>query len=457
MVSAFHAWTSYRKPDSAKTEAGLPGVSLSNLTQPKVNQESASRSSAGSHKAASPDDPARIAGHLPQNSRPFPLTSDQNNNAAALTALRGQPSTIDYYADNSHSPPASDETLRAVTRPRRVQPLAVVPAMLIKPRQVTFPIMYHTPSRPPRLGIFATRDEPTTGSTDRVGAGIEDDSGIKLVATLVDVPVSVRTPEDRFVPHLVQGNFRIYEDGVEQTIDKFESTETPFHVVLLLDTSYSAQSSLRDIQRAAESFVEALRPQDEVMVVSFDSSIDVYSELTNNKTYLRNAIQQTRTGDFTKLYDAMYFAVMGILNEIPGRKAVVLLTDGVDTASLFTTAAETLELIIEAGALVYPIHYIGGYDLYRYDDSKAYLQGLANNSGGRYQEAVSIANLRQACLRIALELRQRYALSYYPKNLARDGQYRRIKVTVNQSNAVVQARKRYRAPSDVPPPDSRAR
>jgi VWFA-related protein len=161
-----------------------------------------------------------------------------------------------------------------------------------------------------------------------------DESGtIKIDTTLVTIPVSVLDRDGKYVPNLSKRDFQIYEDGVQQEIADFSLVEVPFNVVLLLDTSRSTVFRLEDIQHAAVAFVEQLRPQDRVMVVSFDDKIYIDSEFTSDRARLRRAIYGTRTGGGTKLYDAVDLVITERLNRMDGRKAIVLFTDGVDTTS----------------------------------------------------------------------------------------------------------------------------
>ena len=339
---------------------------------------------------------------------------------------------------------------------------------------------------------------------DNTPVNIGDDGTIKLDTTLVTIPVSVTDRDGKFIPNLVKRDFHIHEDNIEQQIDSFQSVEVPFNVVLVLDTSNSTRFRLEDIQEAAVAFVNQLRADDRVMVVSFDSRVRTACEFTNDRARLREAIYQTRTGGSTKLYDAVDF-VVGQLEKVEGRKAIVIFTDGVDTSSGRASAASTIEQVEESGALVYPISYdteeavTGGRGIPGnpggrppiltnpwpmpiprvpsrrrwplapfinfqfpgqwppqgrtppggsagdYRRGARYLQELADSSGGRLYHAETIGSVSSAFTQIAEELRHQYSLSYYPTNGTRDGTFRAIKVRVNQPGYVVRARKGYKA------------
>ncbi len=198
-----------------------------------------------------------------------------------------------------------------------------------------------------------TSSKPLADSTPVV---VEDDGTIKLDTSLVTIPASVIDREGKFVSFMTKRDFRLYEDGIEQEIESFVPVEMPFHVVLLLDTSNSTEFKLIDIQAAAIAFVEELRHDDQVMVVSFDSRVRIHCEYTTDRDEMRQAIRQTRTGGSTRLYEAVELAVQR-LETIQGRKAIVLFTDGVDTASRRANYRNTIERVEESGAIAYTVRY----------------------------------------------------------------------------------------------------
>jgi VWFA-related protein len=330
---------------------------------------------------------------------------------------------------------------------------------------------------------------------------IDENGVIKLDTFLVTIPVSVTDRYGKFEPFLTKRDFRIFEDGVEQRIESFESVSMPFHVVLVLDTSMSTRFKHEDIQDAAFTFVNQLREDDKVMVMSFDSRVKTHCEFTNDREELREAIYRTRSGGSTKLYDAVKQVLAEKLSRIEGRKAVVLFTDGVDTSSR-TTASNTLDLVEEADALVFSVRYdteergqrgpwgtpggrtppvgwpspnprgrgrwpfsqlfgqLAGQwpqgripqpqsDSDEYQRAERYLQELADRSGGRVYKGDTMSGVADAFARIAEELRYQYRLSYYPTNSNRDGMMRKIKVRVEKPDLVVRARSGYKARSET--------
>src|SRR5262247_4060132 len=196
---------------------------------------------------------------------------------------------------------------------------------------------------------------------DNTPVTVDDTGTIKMDTALVTIPASVIDRDGKFIPFLKKRDFRIFEDGVEQYIESLTSVEAPFHVALVLDTSNSTLFKLDDIQNAAITFIQQLRRDDQVMVVSFDSKVRFHCDFTNDYDALRQAIEETRTGGSTKLYEVVD-KVVDRLEQIEGRKAIVLFTDGVDTASRRANFQNTIDKAEESGALVYPIKYDTEYD-----------------------------------------------------------------------------------------------
>lgn len=339
-----------------------------------------------------------------------------------------------------------------------------------------------TAKRPPVL----IGDSKTPATTNNDNA-IEDDEIIKVETNLVTIPVAVLDRDGRFVSGLQQNDFQIFEDGVQQKIEYFASVEQPFTVVLLLDVSNSTQFKISEIQNAAITFVNQLRQNDRVMVISFDEKVHILAQPTNNRAVLTNAIRQINFGGGTSLYEAVNYTISQELRRIEGRKAIVLFTDGVDTTSRRATYQSTVKEAEEIDAMIYPIRFDttgfanggstgggnptpsrrsggsvlgqilgailtggnvqigggGGGSAGDYQRGLRYLEELANVSGGRKFEAQTTYNLDAAFSGIAEELRRQYALGYYPESAGEVGQRKQIKVRVDRSNAVVRAKNSY--------------
>lgn len=344
--------------------------------------------------------------------------------------------------------------------------------------------------------LRGTRRDPNQPQTaPAVDNGPEEvDAGdvIKVDTTLVTIPVSVMDRDGRYIPNLRKEDFRLWEDGVEQSVAFFQAVDKPFSVVLMIDTSGSTRFRLEDIQDAAITFVNQLRRDDRVMVVSFDDQVRVLSDFTNDRGRLRDAILRTNTGDGTKLYEAVDLVINRSLRDVDGRKAIVLFTDGVDTTSRHASYESNLRDAEELDALIYPVQYDtsdgnvagggggggwpgttnnnvvieilgqilggkrrsgggvwggssggGGNSQQAYALGSRYLEDLALRTGARKYQADTTQNLASAFSNIAEELRRQYSLGYYPKNSGQAGQRKQIRVRVNRPNLAVRTRDSY--------------
>ena len=208
----------------------------------------------------------------------------------------------------------------------------------------------------PKSEQNSTENEDRSSQSDVAADVVADDEVLKVDTNLVTIPVQVSDRDGRFIGGLTKADFQIAENGAAQEIAFFAEAETPYTVALVLDTSLSAKFKIGEIQTAAFQFVMGLRPQDKVLVISFNEQVQFLSEPTNDRETLRLAIRKTRFGGGTSLYEAVA-QTFGRLKKISGRKAVVLFTDGVDTTSRAASDADNLVEAQEFDALVYPVYY----------------------------------------------------------------------------------------------------
>ena len=190
-------------------------------------------------------------------------------------------------------------------------------------------------------------------------ADVEEDDGeaVKVETNLVTLPVVVSDRGGRYVPDLKAEEFAVTEDGAEQKVSFFATVSEPFHVVLLIDTSASTTAEkMRQVQEAAVAFVNNLQGGDRVKVVSFDDSVRELSDFTGDRDALASAIRATRPGKGTRLYDAFDLAFRS-LGRVKGRKAVVMLTDGVDWHSERRTYSDNRRAVEESDVVVYPVRF----------------------------------------------------------------------------------------------------
>jgi Ca-activated chloride channel homolog len=370
------------------------------------------------------------------------------------------------------------------------QPPAVK-AVASRVRKVNDPIGWKTirdenNSHPPALKAIsldpplnALTASPSIASNTTKPEELSEGDVVRIDTNLVTVPVSVMDRDGRFIGNLLREQFKVFENDVEQKIVHFEPVDKPFTVALVLDTSASTFFHLWEIKEAAVTFARQLRPQDRVLVVTFDRQVLLLTEATNNLDAVTETIEQNAvTGDTTRLYDAIDLVISQRLNKIDGRKAIVLFTDGVDTASYRATYKSTLYDVEEGEILIYPIQYdtkdfldvvqtpaqtnvpsqsmsaaaiiygprapqppaspVGDYRM-----GDKYLHLLATKTGGRLYEANNRAQLASAFSKIAEELSSQYSLAYYPQAALQSGERRLIKVRVDQRDVAVRARESY--------------
>jgi Ca-activated chloride channel family protein len=305
------------------------------------------------------------------------------------------------------------------------------------------------------------------------GRTADDEEVLKIDTSLVTIPVSVLDRQGNFVADLGKSDFKIFENGAEQQIAYFSTTEQPFNVILLLDVSPSTAFKIDEIHQAAIEFVNQLKPNDTVSVIAFDESVRVLTEQTNDRERIFRAIRRAHFGSGTSIYEAVDYVIRKSLAKTQGRKAVVLFSDGVDTTSFRATYDKTVHEAEEADAAFYTIYYntyndvaaqTGGYpgggiggvifgggyprrgrgesrEDYRHGEQ--YLEDLATKTGGRKYDASTTKNLQTAFYSIAEELRRQYSIGYYPSNAGNAGDRKQIKVRVTRSNLIVRARDSY--------------
>lgn len=278
-------------------------------------------------------------------------------------------------------------------------------------------------------------------------------------ASLVTVPAIVMDRNGRYIPNLRKEDFAIYENGVEQNLTYFMSVEKPFTVALMLDVSGSTKYQLDQIREAANTFVSRLRLNDRMMAVTFDGKVNLLTDVADVRAIRQSKLHIPTVTDGTVLYDAVAFTLKRMA-QIPGRKAIVLMTDGVDQNSAATLQSTVAE-IAEQDVLIYTVRYntlpqlpqrlsfiknekarhkVEQRLLKGYAVSEPYLRTLAEKTGGRFYKADDLREVGPAFEAITAELGVQYSLGYYPKETSPNVTERSIKVRVRVPNLVVRAR-----------------
>ena len=269
---------------------------------------------------------------------------------------------------------------------------------------------------------------------------------------LVNLYLVVRDGSGGYVTDLTDTDFKIVEDGVEQSIERFTATHKPLRVGIVLDSSRSMlkEQRLEKAKKAALEFLDILKPGDEGTVVNFNDYVHVTQNFSSKKELLARAIQDAFPSGGTALYDAVWKS-SSLLEDFDGRRVMVLLSDGRDESSSgfepgsLHTLDESLEQALRSEVMIFPIGL--GKDLDRtyvrrweglsgrsnVDTSTSLadvLQRLADNTGGRAVMSSSAGKLKKAFEEIADDLRHQYSIAYVSTNPVRDGKWRELRVQV---------------------------
>jgi VWFA-related protein len=328
----------------------------------------------------------------------------------------------------------------------------------------------------------------------------EQETTIRLDTDLVSVDISVTDRNgNRTVAGLKAADFVVYEDGVRQKIANFSTAEIPFSYALMIDTSASTRDELTLIRRSARRFIDDLRLKDRIALIQFNKEIEITTPLTSDRLKLEAGLNRLRLGSGTSFYDALQSAIGDAL-KVGGRKAIVALTDGVDSFGI-STFEQVMPALERAGASVYFLElntesfteagmmracterehfrfsakqlkkyvkeYLQGGDeadyekhcslssLERmqinrrlYESARRELREIAKRTGGRVYPIKDLSELELAYKQIAAELGTQYSLAYYPTNDKHDGKWRTLRVAIKRPGFAVQSKPGYRAPQD---------
>lgn len=363
----------------------------------------------------------------------------------------------------------------------------------------------------PRLAGSVPPPPEMAGASAPTNEEVSENDVVRVDTQLITVPVVVRDQEGRPVTGLTASAFQLYEDDLPQRVATFATSDAPFEVALLLDTSGSTRAGIALIRSAAYAFIESLRPGDRVAVLSFNTTeegraklatVGVQSYLTDDREALRQAVQNIGASNGTPYYDALERVVKDIFRDPPqpelrGRRALVALTDGVDSSSVLGFASVRANFL-QAGLLSYFVQvdtedYVedrlladcqddrtlrlsrAQLERYRrtfvpraeradyadfcrlgpfermaisrslYQLARQEMDQLARDTGGRTFQATDLYAARTAFAEVAAEIGRQYSLGYYSTNKTRDGRFRQIRVDVRGiAGAQVSAREGYK-------------
>jgi len=308
---------------------------------------------------------------------------------------------------------------------------------------------------PPPVPKLVTKPEPE----------VNPGEVISVQTTEVMLPVTVRDAAGRLISDLTRKDFRVYEDNWPQPLSDLALRQVPVDVVLMVDSSSSAVANLDDFRRAAEGFASRLSADDRISLIKFDDRVELLQDWTKSRFQLKRALNRIEPGVFTRFNDALMLAARDQFSGSRSRKAIIVLTDGIDSGRGMTSLENALRALLEMQVSVYVVSntemeraakraeldsLLNGTDaivkfnqlriedlregLRVLDLAETNLDQIARATGARLYKPQTFHALDATYAEVAEELRHQFALYYVPLNKARDGSFRRVRVeTVNPS------------------------
>jgi len=290
----------------------------------------------------------------------------------------------------------------------------------------------------------------------------EQQPDIKVDVRLVNLNVRVATREGRAIAGLGKADFEVFDEGTRQIVSHFQPMTAPIHLILLLDLSGSTKEKMEIITRAAAGFIDALGIEDEVAVAVFARNFRLLSEFTRDRAQLKSRIRSLENqGTITGFYDAVWSALDYLDRVETLRKAMVVMTDGLDSSLMDAEKwpvkhgfQELLSRAAGGDSVIYPVYLSTESDVLFFRSRRVHaayarafdqVGALAQQTGGLLFRAKREEDLEGTYRRVALELRTFYSLAYTPSTAIRDGSWHKIEVKVERPRAVIRTRPGYYA------------
>lgn len=302
------------------------------------------------------------------------------------------------------------------------------------------------------------------------------DDPVNVDTAIVRVNIGVVDQRGRPITSLARPNFTVFEDGVKQEISHFELASAPFSVVMMLDMSGSTKSFRQNIALSAARFLDALAPEDRIAVIEFYDKVNLLNDFTSDRRVIAHSIQVANGAGETNLFKGLDLALEKLGKEGNRRKAIVVLTDGVDTTAknsdrdiLSRLTERDLATAIKAdqnkelnrildradklGVTIYPLALPTGdpakladptpLQVAMWTAARSRLQLIADRTGGTLNSIRRLDEMGKLYAVIAADLRTLYTLEYQPTNVTRDGKWRAIKVEVTDPELIARSRQGY--------------
>lgn len=309
-----------------------------------------------------------------------------------------------------------------------------------------------------------------------LGIAAQGDDPIRIDTSIVRLNVGVVDARGRPITSLAQSNFEVFEDGVKQQISRFEPSEAPFSVVLMLDMSGSTIGFRPVIKQSAMRFLDALAPTDRVAVVEFYDSINLRNDFTTDRATIFHSIDVSNGRGKTSLYKALDFALDKLANEKSRRKAIIVLTDGVDTmakdkdrsllenikddqiaTAIVPANSDALNKVLNRsdaqGVTIYPLALPTGdpakladptpRQVAMFKAARERLQIVADRTGGTLHTINRLEEMGRLYAQVAAELRTLYTIEFTSANEKRDGKWRTLRIAVRDPELIARTRQGY--------------
>jgi Ca-activated chloride channel homolog len=248
---------------------------------------------------------------------------------------------------------------------------------------------------------------------------------IRVKVPLVEVYASVYDRNGQYVEGLVRDSFRVFEDGKPQQITNFEADSGKLSCAILLDTTGSMNEALPHVKNSIIKLIDILGPEDSVAIFTFDRRLVVRQEFTTDKAAAKRAVLRTRAEGQTALFDALAEVVQEI-SARPGKKAMVVFSDGDDNASVLNASSA----VTRAKRAGIPLYAIAEGEATRSRELRRLLEDLSKRTGGACYLAKRPSDIEEVFQKIAIDLRHLYMLAYRPESVSADGQWRKIEVVL---------------------------
>ena len=283
------------------------------------------------------------------------------------------------------------------------------------------------------------------------------DYTIGVNVDLVLMYTSVFDKNNRFVGDLKRDNFKVFEDGIEQSIASFTQEDVPISMGILMDLSGSMRGKIDQVNKAALAFIRASNPQDQVFLIGFNEEVELLQDYTSDIDEVTDSLENIVVTGGTALYDAIHLGVQKAQSGVKAKKSIVVITDGEDRDSYYKLD-ELVSKVQESDVQVFCIGFLnaapekglfGRWSKTAPEKAHDALERISEETGGKAFFPSKVTDIHSIVSEIASELRSQYSIGYFSTNAARDGSFRRVKIELrglDDSKRQLRYRRGYYAP-----------